>query len=452
MPAIAPHVRQRLLCRSDLDAMSVDEQRIAGWLWAGQLQQVGNAIADDGRSDTVYAVHTESLRAELQQLLAEHGRDDVAFGSLEVKQLLADQPAESAAATATEPAAESAQDVDAQTQQTEPQQTAEDVLTEHVVEEELDDAIEDITAAIDSLMESSLQADQDLRDDAPFAEGVDELEVASEQIEDAAARIEDEAVAEDGDILVEGELSLDDESSIEAEAPAVEIAAEAAQEPEPVAQMIAAEAAPEPEPELETSAAEPVVAEPVAHEELDAITAPAVQPTDAPRVAAPTPIEVRAMVDVSALAEPLQQIQLAILTLAQRRVEPTDLSPIVGALANGVRSLQESIEKAAGCESRDERLERIAKSVEDVTTAIATLREAMPTERVVHVDGVARATDGVDVERTEGAATWFAAGSAIAGWLAAMWLHGTDPKLAIAVVVCANLVSCAALVSRRSAR
>jgi hypothetical protein len=158
------------------------------------------------------------------------------------------------------------------------------------------------------------------------------------------------------------------------------------------------------------------------------------------------------MVDVSALAEPLQQIQLAILTLAERRVEPTDLSPIVGALANGVRSLQESIEKAAGCESRDERLERIAKSVEGVTAAIATLRDSMPTERIVHVDGVARATDGVDVERTEGAATWFAAGSAIAGWLAAMWLHGTDPKLAIAVVVCANLVSCAALVSRRSAR
>jgi hypothetical protein len=124
----------------------------------------------------------------------------------------------------------------------------------------------------------------------------------------------------------------------------------------------------------------------------------------------------------------------------------------VGALANGVRSLQESIEKATGCESRDERLERIAKSVEDVTTAISTLREAMPTERVARIDGVASATDGVDVERTEQTATWFAAGSAIAGWLAAMWLHGTDPKLAITVVVCANLVSCAALVSRRSAR
>jgi hypothetical protein len=346
--------------------------------------------------------------------------------------------------------AESAQDVEAQAQSTEPQQTTEDVLTEHVVEAELDDAIEDITAAIDSLMESSMQADQDLRDDAPFAEGIDELEVAAEQIEDAAARIDDQAVAEDGDILVEGELSLDDESSIGAEAPAVEIAAEIAQEPEPVAQMNAAEIAPEPE--LQTSAAEPVVAEPIAHEELDAITATAAQPTDAPRAAAPTPIEVRAMVDVSALAEPLQQIQLAILTLAERRVEPTDLSPIVGALANGVRSLQESIEKAAGCESRDERLERIAKSVEGVTAAIATLRDSMPTERIVHVDGVARATDGVDVERTEGAATWFAAGSAIAGWLAAMWLHGTDPKLAIAVVVFANLVSCAALVSRRSAR
>ena len=87
-----------------------------------------------------------------------------------------------------------------------------------------------------------------------------------------------------------------------------------------------------------------------------------------------------------------------------------------------------------------------------MTTAIATLREAMPTERVVHVDGVPHVTEGMDVERTERTATWFAAGSAIAGWLAAMWLHGTDPKLAIAVVVCANLVSCAALVSRRSAR
>ncbi len=452
MPAIAPHVRQRLLCRSDLDAMSVEEQRIAGWLWAGQLEQVGNAVADDGSSDAVYAVHTESLREELHQLLAQHGRDEVAFGSDEVRQLLAEPTAESSTETATEPVAEAAEDVEAEAQPTEPQPTTEDVLTEHVVEAELDDAIEDITAAIDSLMESSMHAEQDLRDDAPFAEGLDELEVAAEQIEDAAARIEDEAVAEDGDILVEGELSLADESSIEAEAPEAEIAAELAQEPEPVAQGNAAEVVPEPEPELEPSAAAPVVAEPIAHEELEAITAPAVQPTDAPRVAAQTPIEVRATVDVSALAEPLQQIQLAILTLAERRVEPTDLSPIVGALANGVRSLQESIDKAAGCESRDERLERIAKSVEDMTTAIATLREAMPTERVVHVDGVPHVTEGMDVERTERTATWFAAGSAIAGWLAAMWLHGTDPKLAIAVVVCANLVSCAALVSRRSAR
>jgi hypothetical protein len=452
MPSIAPHVRQRLLCRSDLDAMSVEEQRIAGWLWAGQLEQVGNAVAGDGGSDAVYAVHTESLRDELQQLLAQHGRDEVAFGSDEVKQLLAEPTAESAAATSTESVSEVTQDVVADAQPTEPQPTAEDVLTEHVVEAELDDAIEDITAAIDSLMESSMHSEQDLRDDAPFAAGIDELEVAAEQIEDAAARIEDEAAAEDGDILVEGELNLGDESSIEAEAPAVEIAADVAQESEPVAEGDASEVAVEPEPELEPSAAEPVVADPVAQEEIDAITAPAVQPNDAQSGAVPTPIEVRATVDISALAEPLQQIQLAILTLAERRVEPTDLSPIVGALANGVRSLQESIDKAAGCESRDERLERIAKSVEDVTAAIATLREAMPTERVVHVGGVAHATDEVDVERTERIATWFAAGSAIAGWLAAMWLHGTDPKLAIAVVVCANLVSCAALVSRRSAR
>jgi hypothetical protein len=452
MPSIAPHVRQRLLCRSDLDAMSVEEQRIAGWLWAGQLEQVGNAVAGDGGSDAVYAVHTESLREELQQLLAQHGREDVAIGSDEVKQLLAEPTAEGAAATSTESVSEVTQDVEAEAQPTEPQPTTEDVLTEHVVEAELDDAIEDITAAIDSLMESSMHAEQDLRDDAPFAEGLDELEVAAEQIEDAAARIEDEAAAEDGDILVEGELSLADESSIEAEAPAVEIAADVAQESEPVAEGDASEVAVEPEPELEPSAAEPVVAEPVAQEEIDAITAPAVQPNDAQSGAVPTPIEVRATVDISALAEPLQQIQLAILTLAERRAEPTDLSPIVGALANGVRSLQESIDKAAGCESRDERLERIAKSVEDVTAAIATLREAMPTERVVHVDGVAHATESVDVERTERTATWIAAGSAIAGWLAAMWLHSTDPKLAIAVVVCANLVSCAALVSRRSAR
>jgi hypothetical protein len=195
MPAIAPHVRQRLLCRSDLDAMSVEEQRIAGWLWAGQLEQVGNALADDGGIDAVYAVHTESLRAELQQLLAEHGRDEVAFGSDEVKQLLAEPTAESSTETATEPVAEVAKDVEAEAQPTEPQPTTEDVLTEHVVEAELDDAIEDITAAIDSLMESSMHAEQDLRDDAPFAEGLDELEVAAEQIEDAAARIEDEALS-----------------------------------------------------------------------------------------------------------------------------------------------------------------------------------------------------------------------------------------------------------------
>ena len=422
MPAIAPHLRQRLLCRSDLDAMSVEEQRIAGWLWAGQLEQVGEAIADEGSSDAVYAVHTESLRAELAQLLAQHGRDDVAFGSEEVRQLLA--------APTTEPVEAS----DAGTQLPERQQQNEDVLTEHVVEAELDDAIEDITAAIDSLMESSMHTDHDLRDDAPFAQGLEELEIAAEQIAEAAPQIDAAANVEDGDILIEGELSLGDESSTNGEEPLVEVEAALAQGPETVPQQ------------------NPI--EPIAHQDVDASKATAPQPIVAPREAAPTPVEVRAMVDVSSLAEPLQQIQLAILTLAERRIEPTDLTPVVGAIANGVRSLQESIEKAADCSSSDERLERIAKSVEGVTAAIATLRDSMPSERVVQVEGVARIPEAgaADAEGTDRVATWFAAGSAIAGWLAAMWLHGTDPKLAIAVVVCANLVSCAALVSRRNSR
>ena len=213
MPSIAPHVRQRLLCRSDLEGMSVDGERIAAWLWSGQLEVVGSVAADNGAEDTVYSVNTEALRSELAQLLESHGRTDLEFSGEAARQLLhaaTEHPAPEQTSDATMPSdAEALQIVD--------ERAVEDVLAEHVAEEQLDSAIDEITDAIGTLLESHHCAPLELRDDSPHANREDTVSIDTgnegQLEEDAAAKTSlDPTDLGDGEVLIE--LDGDDADAV----------------------------------------------------------------------------------------------------------------------------------------------------------------------------------------------------------------------------------------------
>lgn len=391
MPANTTDVRQHVLTRSDLTAMSVADERVDAWLAGGELALV-DMIEEPTGSTAIYAATTDSLRDQLLLLLEQHGRTDVRLGADEVRTIMV-QHTENAEA-----------------------EKQEDVLAEHVAADELDRAIDDITHAIDDLVESSDKFPQELKD-------VTETEGAV-------------AIAHEGD--TEEIEALDDADETAAEAPAA-VAAATAPMPSDVPVGTAESIPPE---ENEEPAAE------AAH----AVPNPA--PTPLPVPAAPTPepiaIDLTPVVDsLQQLNSTLQQVHLAVLALGERPVPQFDASPITGALDHGFRALQQDVAAAGDRSALREGIELLRSTIESsnrsvveaVEKAAATdPRSVAPTTLVADAPSTSRGLDVAAAIATVAIAT---------GWGVAIWTFAGDARLALGAVVCANLVGCCALMLRR---
>lgn len=400
MPAIAPNIRQRLLCRSDLHAMEVDGERIAQWLRGGQLVFLGHVEAEDlPGGDAVYATDDEELRADLQRLLSQQGRDGVALGKAEASALLLGAPVD-ASVDASVDATPTNESAAAQA----PTQAAAkaDMISEHVVEEGLDETIDEITEAIDNLLVSTHNAPLESHDDGPFGDAQ----------HDSAARDVVEVEQE------QPGFDLDEDILVEIEPEEVEVATEQT---------------------MHDRSAEP----------RNAQVAPSRGPT--------APTEVRVALDAEPVTDALRQILDAVRALGERQLPQPDLAPVTASIEQGLRSLQATVLKATSRSATEERLDRIHDALLDAVDAVRELgdgearRRAVRSARRAH-GGEAAARPRFSFATTrENVGAILATASTLIGWSAAAWLYATDGKLALGALACANLVACAALLGRKPA-
>ena len=379
--------RQRLLTRSDLIELSVAEDRILTWLGNGELVCVGE-LTDEAATDEVYAATADSLGDQLQLLLQQHGRNEVVLDLETVRTLLADQESdrrEHGDSSSNEPSSET---------------TAEDVIAEHGAEEALDVTIENISSAIENLIETSDHLPADLRDDAS---------------ENAPLVLTD---------------NLDEGTDI------VEQATHAA----PL-EVIPTEPTPLVRPAVDTHRAAPVRIAASAAQDLPQTMA-SVRGAMPPSVPSLT-------IDLQPLLESMQQIHLALLTLGERPQPQFDATPIVSALDHGIRSLNQHIAAAGDRTTVSEGLGQLHSAIVAGNAALAesilTLGQRM--EAAVHAM-LSRSPVAI-AARSFDATSGIAAATIAAGWASSMWLYGSDTRLALSVLVCANLVGCCALLLRR---
>lgn len=393
MPAVAQEVRQRLLCRSDLHAMSVDGERIASWLRSGRLLFLGHVpAADTPAGDAVYATSDEEVRAELGALLTEHGRTGVELLPENASALL------EGIAIQVDTTQEAASNANVATRD------PSDMLSEHVVEEGLDSAIDEITEAIDDLLVATDHAPLDLRDDAPFDDAAGNAELHNDVVE--VELPSNDAVEEDD---IEVELT-----------------------PEDVA-----------------------VAPSTVHAPMQRETIP---------TPIAQPVEVRVALDAQPMAGALQQIERALVALSQKEQPTIDLSRVEAAIRDGLKTLRDTVALVAQRSKTEQKLDQIHEALTDAAEAIRALggtngkrvavRIARNVQEKAQTRGPAawlRANASLTAAR-ENASAILATASTLLGWSAAAWLYPTDGKLALGALVCANLIACAALLGRKPAQ
>lgn len=378
--------RHKLLTRTDLAAMAVAEDRIQDWLGNGELECVGEVVAEDG-NDEVYAVNADSLRDQLHLLLTQHGRTDVAVEGEIVRALLASSTedadevaADSSLAAALEPSSDE----------------DDDVILEHGAEEALDATIEDISSAIEDLIETSDNLPANLRD----RDGEDTTIVLTDDLAEGTDIAEQ---ANDADLL--DEIAGAPEPMVTAAAPTMPIA--------PTAVALPPE--------------EPADREPA-------------------RQAASKQV---AAVDLQPLLESMQQIHLALLTLGERPQPQFDPTPIVSALDHGIRSLNQHIAAAGDRTNVREGLEQLHSAIVAGNTTLAASVQSLGERLEVAAHAVATRSPIASKARGFDAATGIAAATIAIGWATSMWFYGSDTRLALSVLVCANLVGCCAMLLRR---
>ncbi|MEQ1634270.1 MAG: hypothetical protein ABL997_17955 [Planctomycetota bacterium] len=376
--------RQKLLTRTDLAAMAVAEDRIQDWLGNGELECVGDVVSEDG-NDEVYAVNADSLRDQLHLLLTQHGRTDVAVDAEIVRALLASSTVDvdgDTGADVLEAAADPSDD--------------DDVILEHGAEEALDATIEDISSAIEDLIETSDKRPANLRD----RDGEDETIVLAD---DLAGGTDIAEQANDADLL--DEIAGAPEPMLKAAAPTMQSA------PKPTAPL----------------PAEPTNREPARH-------------------AAPQQV---AAIDLQPLLESMQQIHLALLTLGERPQPQFDSTPIVSALDHGIRSLNQHIAAAGDRTHVRDGLEQLHSAIVAGNATLAASVQALGERLEVAAHAVATRSPIAAKARGFDAATGIAAATIAIGWATSMWFYGSDTRLALSVLVCANLVGCCAMLLRR---
>ena len=461
MSTTADDRSRHLLTRTDLARLEVPEDRVGEWLAAGSLEQVGALPAADG-ADPVFAVHAVDLRAELHDMLVALGKANAALGPVQARSqllrvLLAERGIDDGDAAET------------------PVETGATPPVEHHAEhrdEPRDDAVartmDNVSRAMAELLEAAAEPPAPAADEAapvaaqapPFGD----MDTAVVLIEDGDDQAADESASEDQmDEVVPEPKPADADPELEVlfeepaggefpgdradrddfatdTGPAFDDSGDADGSP--------AEADQPADDDPPAAAPDPAATEPdffAEHRDDDAGLPPSSAPPPlateveafAPAIASPTAIANNAVVDS------LQQIHLALLTIAARPQPAPDLQGVALALDRGLRELRDAVVAADVAARLDARFEQLTGAVTSANAALVEVLAAPgQSPAVAHV-------------ATAPAAPHRAALAMVAwlllslGWAGALWLHTGEPRTALLALVGAIAVGCPALLLRR---
>ena len=396
MPVSHDTLRRQFLTRADLEALGYSEAQVLAWLWNGQIEMV----TDGPFGEQIVAVADAELRERLAGRLPELDKLALSLEPESVRQRLA-----------------SPLPIDADVEP-----DAEDVLAEHVAEEALDATIEGITDAIGALLE---QARETHGGTAEVVEADDtvRLELAEDDTQDVS---EPSAAEELG------------------EAPATDAAAAAAAHDATSAPAQTASAAEIEQSEGHEPSETPEVSE--CNERSQALDgSEALEPPE--QTEAEPAREAPAALDLAPIVQQLAQIESALQAIASRPQPHFDMEPLAERLERAAANLKASLPSEQAHERLAARVDAVHTAVADGSAAIADAIRRQPrnvtVRRQVQGNRVAAEAGGTK------ATTAVAAGLAGIGWLAALALMRTDLRLALCVLVCANLLGSAVLLTRR---
>ena len=147
------------------------------------------------------------------------------------------------------------------------------------------------------------------------------------------------------------------------------------------------------------------------------------------------------LVDLEPLAEPMRQIDLTVRMLAERPAPVADLTALTQAVETGFQTLQEGLSQSPLLHSVDDRLQQVQETLDQLGEVGSRPAVAMP------------ATNGPQVQRPNGSygpstSRIVAAGVMLLGWIAVLWFHTGDAKIAISGVIAVNLIGCLLLSGR----
>ncbi len=397
MPVSHDTLRRQFLTRADLEALGYSEAQVLAWLWNGQIEMV----TDGPFGEQIVAVADAELRERLAGRLPELDKLALSLEPESVRQRLASPLPLDADA---EPGAD-------------------DVLAEHVAEESLDATIEDITDAIGALLEQARET-QGGTAEAVEADDTVRLELDEDDTQDVS---EPSAAEELGGVPATDAAAAHDATSDATSDPAqtasaAEIERSEVDEPSEM---------PEVSERIEGSEARD------GYEALEPPEQSEVEPSH----------EAPATLDLAPIVQQLAQIESALHTIASRPQPHFDLEPLAERLERAAANLKASLPSEEAHERLAARVDAVHAAVADGSAAIADAIRRQPRNVTVRrqVQGNRMAAQAGGTTAT----TAMAAGLAGIGWLAALALMRTDLRLALCLLVCANLLGSAVLLTRR---
>ena len=432
MPVSHDTLRRQFLTRADLEALGYSEAQVLAWLWNGQIEMV----TDGPFGEQIVAVADAELRERLAGRLPELDKLALSLEPESVRQRLA-----------------SPLPIDADAEP-----DAEDVLAEHVAEEALDATIEGITDAIGALLE---QARETHGGTAEVVEADDtvRLELAEDDTQDVSEPSAAEELGEAPATDAAAAAAAHDATSAPAQtASAAEIEQSEGHEPSETPEVsecnersqaldgstdhASSEAIDGSEDHA--SSETPEVSE--SKERSQAIDgSEALEPPE--QTEAEPAREAPAALDLAPIVQQLAQIESALQAIASRPQPHFDMEPLAERLERAAANLKASLPSEQAHERLAARVDAVHAAVADGSAAIADAIRRQPrnvtVRRQVQGNRVAAEAGGTK------ATTAVAAGLAGIGWLAALALMRTDLRLALCVLVCANLLGSAVLLTRR---
>jgi len=470
MSTTADDNSRHLLTRTDLARLEVPDERVDEWLAAGSLEQVG-ALPAEGGAEPVFAVHAVDLRAELHELLVALGKANAALGPVQARsQLLRVLLAERGIDDGDDDAAEAEVETGAAPATERHDETQDDPVAR---------TMDNVSRAMAELLEAAAPQPTPTADEPAHAEHAlpfGDIDSAVVLIDDddaralpqqpiamasAAAAAADESAGEDQmDEAVPEPTPADDDRELEVlfeEPEGGQFLGDPADHDDfatdsgPAFDDSASEESPADPPtaaEPPDTAPDPAATEPDFFAERRDNVADQLPPRREPPLVAEVQAFAPAIASPTAIAndtvvESLQQIHLALLTLAERPQPAPDLQGVALALERGMRELRDAVVAANVARLLDARFEQLTGAITSANAALVEVFDAQGRSPAV----ARTATAPVAPRRTAVAVVpWLLLSL---GWAGALWLHTGEPRTALLALVGAIALGSPALLLRR---